>query len=477
MFNNLRRTCEVAHSPCIWSANLKSPMTSPTVRRVSECFIKPLHDLSQETKQPIYFTPFELPFLNLNYSQKGLLFAKPNNQDFSITAFLDDLRRSLSATLTHFFPLAARFATRKQENPPSYVIYIDPQNSPGAKFVHATVDLTVSDIVIKSGDVPSVVHSFFDLNDAICHDGHTLPLLSIQVTELTDGIFIGGSVNHLLADGTSFWHFMSAWSEIFTSKDHENHHFISRPPIFKRWVLEGSDPITSLPFTHHDQFIERSEKPQVKERFFHFSSATVSKLKAKANNECNTQRISSLQAVSALLWRCVTRVRHQAPNSETVCKLVVSNRGRLNPPLSDDYFGNPIDTVRGTTTVEDLMAHGLGWAALKIHEAIANHNDEVVKKWVESWYRNPVVYKMNGLFHPNITHIGSSPRFDMYGCEFGLGKAVAARSGIMNKADGKMTMYPGREGGGSMDVEVCLLPEFMMDLESDEEFISALKSN
>ncbi|KAI3821372.1 hypothetical protein L1987_08938 [Smallanthus sonchifolius] len=175
---------------------------------------------------------------------------------------------------------------------------------------------------------------------------------------------------HLLTDGTSFWHFMFAWSEIFTSKDQENHHFISRPPIFKRLLVEGSDPITSLPFT----------------------------------------------------------------------------------------------TVVGTTTVEDLMAHELGWAALRIHEAVANHNDEVVKKWVESWYRNPIVYKMNGLFHPNITHIGSSPRFDMYGCEFGLGKAVAARSGFVNNADGKMTMYPGREGGGSMDVEVCLLPEYMMSL-------------
>ncbi|KAI3821190.1 hypothetical protein L1987_08749 [Smallanthus sonchifolius] len=271
---------------------------------------------------------------------------------------------------------------------------------------------------------------------------------------------------------------MCAWSEIFTSKDHENHHFISRPPIFKRWVLEGSHSITNLPFTAHDQSsIEQSKKPQLKERFFHFSSAAVSKLKAKANKECNTQNISSLQTVSALLWRCVTRVRHQANDSETVCKLLVNNRCRVNPPLSDDYFGSPVDIISGTATVEDLMAHGLRWAALRMHLTVSNHDDAAVKKWVESWYRNPVVYKRNGLFHPNTTHIGSSPRFDMYGCEFGLGKALAARSGSMNKADGKVTMYPGREGGGSMGVEVCLLPEYMMELECDEEFISVLKSN
>ncbi|XP_076937609.1 putative acetyltransferase At3g50280 [Bidens hawaiensis] len=453
-------------------------MTSQKVRRVSECFVKPQHNLSQDAKQPIYFTPYELTLLNVTYSQKGLLFTKPpENQDFSVTAFLDDLRRSLSATLTHFYPLAARLATRKQDNPPSHVIYIDPENSPGVKFIHATVDddVTVSD-VLTSPNVPSVVHSFFDLNDAINHDGHTLPLLSIQVTELTDGIFIGGSVNHLLADGTSFWHFMASWSEVFRSKDENEYISISRPPILKRWILEGYDPITKLPFSHQDdQFIERSEKQQVRERFFHFSSAAVSKLKAIANDECNTQKISSLQAVSALLWRCVTRVRHQPDNSETVCRLVVSNRRRVNPPLSDDYFGSPVGVVMGTATVGDLMARGLGWAALKIHEAVTNYDDAEVKKWVESWYRNPIVNKLNKVFHPNTTHIGSSPRFDMYGCEFGLGKAVAARSGFANKADGKLTMYPGREGSGSMDVEVCLLPEYMMDLQCNEEFINATK--
>ncbi|KAK1407587.1 hypothetical protein QVD17_39207 [Tagetes erecta] len=454
-------------------------MTSPTVsvKRVSECFVKPQHDHSQDAKQPIYLTPFDLPFLNLNYSQKGLLFAKPppsENQHFSITTFLNNLRNSLSATLTHFYPLAARLATRKQQNPPSYVIYIDPENSPGVKFIHATVDVSVSDI-LTSTYVPSVVHSFFDLNGAICHDGHTLPLLSIQVTELTDGIFIGGSVNHVLADGTSFWLFMSSWSQIFKSNVNENACFVSRTPIFKRWVLEQHDPITSLPFSYPDEFIERYERPQhLKERFFHFTTASVSKLKTKANTECNTEKISSLQAVSALLWRCVTRARHQPLNSETICKLVVSNRGRANPPMSEDYFGNPIGSVSATTTVEELMAHGLGCAALRIHEAVRSHDDKAVKTQVARWYRNPVVYKMSGLLPPNITHIGSSPRFDMYGCEFGLGKAVAARSGMMNKGDGKVTMYPGREGGGSMDVEVCLLPEYMMDLECDEEFISAL---
>nr|XP_043608470.1 uncharacterized acetyltransferase At3g50280-like [Erigeron canadensis] len=463
-------------------------MSSPsTVTIVSECFIKPLHDLSPETKQPLHFAPFELSFLNFNYIQKGLLFSKPpENKGFSITAFLDDLKNSLSATLTHFYPLVSRLATRIQDdhNPPSYVIYLDPKNRPGVKFIYAKTDATILDI-INPTYVPLIVGSFFDLNNAISHDGHTLPLVSIKVTELTDGIFIGGSINHVVADGTSFWHFMTSWSEIFKSKNRETC-IISRTPVFKRLALEGYDPRVNLPYTHHGQFIERSEHPQdddLKERFFHFSSASVARLKNKANaelsNNNNTQKkiISSLQAVSALLWRCITRVRRQPGDSETECVLAVCNRRRINPPLSDGYFGSPVLTVKGTKTVEELMKNGLGWAALYLHETITNHDDEAVKKWAESWFRNPVAYKISDMLSPfsNVVLISSSPRFDMYGCEFGLGKAVAVRSGPANKGDGAMTMYPGREGGGSIDVEVCLSAETMKDLEHEEEFISALK--
>ncbi|KAL8216241.1 hypothetical protein R6Q57_023078 [Mikania cordata] len=447
-------------------------MSCASVKLISEWFIEPKDEPTPEAQEPIHFTPFELPCINIKYSQKGLLFAKPETQDFSITSFLNDLRQSLSVTLNHFYPIAARFATRKQDNPPSYVIYLDSSNTPGVKLVYATTDATVSD-VLDPPYVPSLAHSFFDLNEAISHDGHTLPVLSVQVTELVDGVFIGGSVNHMVADGTSFWHFMGTWSRIFRSGG-EYH---GSTPAFKRCSLDGFDPVISIPYTHHDQFIERLEIRTFKERFFSFSSSSISELKSKANSECNTHKISSLQAVIALLWRCITRARCLSLDSETSCSLMVSVRRRLNPPLSDDYFGNPVQFVKGKASVRDLLSHGLGWVAFRLHEAVINHDDTAIRESVESWIRRPVVYKMSQIGDPNGLHVGSSPRFDMYGCEFGLGKALAARSGCTNKNDGKITMFPGREGGGSMDLEVCLSPENMKNIESDEELMCALSYN
>ncbi|KAI3684694.1 hypothetical protein L6452_33919 [Arctium lappa] len=448
-------------------------MESPNVKCISHCFIKPKL-VSEKSNKPIYFSPWDLAMINVNYIQKGLLFRSPENQDFSIATFLDDLKDSLSVTLTHFHPLAARLSTVKQQNPPSMVVFLNPENSPGARFIHSTVDLTISD-VLQPTDVPLIVQSFFDHHEAIDHDGHELSLLSIQVTELIDGIFIGCSINHMVVDGTSFWHFFNSWSEVFRSKT-QNGHFapVSRPPVLERWIPEGSDPILTLPFTHDDEFIDRPNRPFLRERIFHFSSNSLSKLKSNVNSDCNTTKISTLQCLSALVWRCVTRSRRSPENQETGCRLAVNNRSRISPNLPENYLGNSIQAVRGATTVGVLLNESVGWAAWLLHELVVNHDDKAIREFVGSWLKSPFVYKMGQFFDGNSIQMGSSPRFDMYGNEFGLGKGVAVLSGYANKFDGKVTLYPGRDGGGSIDLEVCLLPENMAVFECDEELMSVV---
>ncbi|CBI19490.3 unnamed protein product, partial [Vitis vinifera] len=187
--------------------------------RNPKCFIKPKFT-SEETKEPCYLTPWDLAMLSVNYIQKGLLFSKPPDvddpQNFMAT-LLDRLKDSLALTLDHFYPLAGRLATKKED----------------------------------------IIQSFFDHDRVINHDGHTLSLLSIQVTELVDGIFIGCSINHSMVDGTSFWHFFNAWSEVFTAQEKNSPITLSRPPILKRWFPDGYGPIINLPFTHHDEFIKQ----------------------------------------------------------------------------------------------------------------------------------------------------------------------------------------------------------------------------
>ncbi|KAG5048163.1 hypothetical protein JHK85_009266 [Glycine max] len=451
--------------------------TTPVVQRISECFVKP-HGLTQVSNQICHLTQWDIVMLSMHYIQKGLLFKKPtplvDQHDF-IENLLEKLKHSLSLTLSHFYPLAGRFVTHKTQDPPSYAVSVDSKNSDGARFIYATLDMTISDI-LSPVDVPLVVQSLFDHHKAVNHDGHSMPLLSIQVTELVDGVFLGCSMNHAVGDGTSYWNFFNTWSQIFQSqaKGHETDVPISHQPILSRWFPNDCAPPINLPFKHHDEFISRFEAPLMRERVFHFSAESIAKLKAKANMESDTTKISSFQSLSALVWRSITRACSLPYEQRTSCRLTANNRTRMEPPLPQEYFGNSVSRVSAETTVGELLENNLGWAAWKLHLAVTNHNDRVVLQSLKEWLQSPLIYQLGQPMDPYVVLISSSPRFNMYGNEFGMGKAVAVRSGYANKFDGKVTSYPGREGGGSIDLEVGLLPHIMSALESDEEFMNVV---
>ena len=456
-------------------------MNSPVVRIVSECFVKPSGQ-AQESDRICNLTPWDIAMLSLHYIQKGLLFQKPKtlvDQHHFIENLLEKLKHSLSLTLFHFYPLSGRLVTHKTEDPSSYTIFVDCSNGRGAKFIHATLDMTISDI-LSPVDLPPIVNSFFDLHKAVNHDGHTMPLLSIKVTELVDGVFIGCSMNHNLADGTSYWNFFNAWSEIFQAQAEGNEHDVPIPmvischPIHNRWFPDGCGPLINLPFKHHDEFIKRFEAPLLRGRIFHFSAESIAKLKARANAESKTTKISSLQSLSAHVWRCVTRARQTPDDERTSCKLAINNRSRMEPPLPAEYFGSAVGVVSAESTVGELLGNDLGWAAWKVHVAVGGHNDRVVRDMVKEWLQHPVIYQHGVIVDNSCVMISSSPRFNVYGNEFGMGKAVAVLSGYANKFDGDVIAHPGREGGGSIDFEVSLSPDVMSALESDQEFMEAV---
>lgn len=451
------------------------PSPPQAIVQISKCLVKPSSppDLADNLCQ---LSAWDVPMLSARYIQKGLLFSNLPPM-LSIDSIIDRLKSSLSIALTHFYQLAGRLVTEQVYGDNNEVsglhVSID-CSSQGAEFIYALASsLTVADVLAPSEDVPSLVHSFFPLNGAIGHDGHSLPLLAIQLTELSDGIFVACCFNHVVGDGISYWHFLNAWAEITRAK--EGDISISRPPVHDRWFIEGECPPIKLPFSHPDEYIERFRPPPFREKIFHFSSHSIGQLKAKANSECDTNTISSFQALSSLVWRSITRARCLPADQTTSCRLAIQNRARLQPPLSPDYFGNSIHATAATTTAGELMAHGLGWAAALLNRAVQTHNNDAIRELIRKYHEKPFVYSFT-VFDKHSVMMGSSPRFDMYGCDFGWGKAVALRSGPANKFDGKVSSYPGWEGGGSVDLEVCLLSEYMAALEVDEEFMAAVSS-
>uniref|UniRef100_A0A803LTY4 HXXXD-type acyl-transferase family protein n=1 Tax=Chenopodium quinoa TaxID=63459 RepID=A0A803LTY4_CHEQI len=426
----------------------------PLVKCISENFIKPKHEV-EESNQPYHLAPHDLLLLSAHHIHFGLLFTKPpriKNQEFSFLLFLESLKESFSRTLVHFYPLAGQFVTKVDEDKHESVVYVDCNKGPGARFIHATLDITISD-VLSPKDVPLVVQSFFDLNEEyVNYDGSSKPLMSVQVTELLDCIFIACSVNHCITDGTSYWHFWNVWSEIHRGS---GNHMIcdSHLPVYTRWYPDGRAPGPfPIPYTHPDDFVRKFEPTQLSDRIFCFSSDSIARLKAIANEEGYVKNISSFQSLCALLWRSMVRA-NRVPYDQIIHNhLAVNNRRRLDPPLPKYYFGNFFQSLTTSTTAGELLENDLGWAASLLHQSVIDYSDKAVHNFV------------NGC---------QFTRFDMYGNEFGLGKAIAFRSGYGNSKDtGLVFACPGSEGGVSVDLEICLPPDSMDALELDKEFMA-----
>ncbi|XP_057800844.1 protein ENHANCED PSEUDOMONAS SUSCEPTIBILITY 1-like [Salvia miltiorrhiza] len=428
-----------------------------------------------ESTARITLTPSDLELLFLEYVQMGLLFPHPHQTTLLNKNIVHHLKDSLELTL-HFFPtLVGRLATARSDDGSATCFFLDcGHRDGGVVFIHAeTSGLTVADVNESSNSGPGVVPSLFPLAGVYNKDGASHPLLAVQVTDLADGLFVGWTVNHLVADGTAFWHFLNSWAEI--SRGAES---ISKLPILSRDQV-NLDLVGARDIYIRDEHLAMNENisadqsaAELSERVFRLTKEKVAKLKARANEEMegSNGKISSLQAVIAHLWRSIIRCRSVAALEETTFEIPMGARQRMSPPLPDEYFGNAVFPGIVTLNAGKVAGNGLGWTAWQINRMVASANGaEKVKEFYSSWAKEPKFLQFDAIPTNHFILI-NSPRFDVYGNDFGWGPPVAARSGRGSSFDGRITVSAGLDEG-SLDVEVCLLKETLSAMAEDVEFM------
>ncbi|KAK9684759.1 hypothetical protein RND81_10G230100 [Saponaria officinalis] len=459
-----------------------SNKNNPKLKIILDCFIKP----NIESKTPHYLSSNDLLQLSTNYMHRGFVYAKPSSSS-SMNSFVDNLKQSISLALVDYYPLSGRLETVKYPDDHSSWVYVNCNTGSGARFIHATIvdecNLTLSNIVSCHESIPRLLRSLFDLGEpnVVNHDGHSRALLSVQVTDLVDGVFIGFTMNHCLGDGTSLWCFINALSKIFmnqmTNNNNNNNNSKNiEKPDFRAVFSDGNGPIIKLPYLDPSEFIVRCETfSRLRIRVFHFSAESIAILKAQANQNSDAQ-ISSFQALSAFVWISIIRARNQPTDSNTHCFLISNTRPKHDPPLSPNHFANFVEVITATSKVNELMSNGLGRASVLLNNAVMSLDTEVIRAKLKARDETPKVVHITQLskdFGENTPLVfGGSMRFDAYGPEFGLGKPVVTRPGYSVWMNGLIVVDPGCEGGGSADLHVCLLSKVMDVLECDHEFMS-----
>ncbi|CBI21396.3 unnamed protein product, partial [Vitis vinifera] len=302
---------------------------------------------------------------------------------FLIHSIIDHLKTSLSRTLDLFYPFVDRLGTTVNDDN-TFCIFIN-CNGARVQLIHASANgVSVGDI-LDSVYVPRIVSSFFPLNETQNYHGISELLLAVQVTELVDGIFIGCTMNHVVADGTSFWHFFNSWSEVSRGSDK-----IFLSPVFKHWLV----PRTHFPIRIPQSALVFGKVPSspTQERVFHFTKEQIAVLKAKANTEMGTNRISSLQALLAHLWVLVIRNRRLPEDQETKYIIPIGMRPRVHPPLPQQYFGVAVLGGNVTMKAGELLELGLGHTTWKMNKMISTFTEVEATNFFESWAKNPKLW-------------------------------------------------------------------------------------
>uniref|UniRef100_A0A452XM90 Acetyltransferase n=1 Tax=Aegilops tauschii subsp. strangulata TaxID=200361 RepID=A0A452XM90_AEGTS len=452
-----------------------------TVRIVSRRMVRPSSG-GGTPSEVIHLTPWDLRLLTIDHIQKGILLPKA---PVGGKRLVDALASSLARALDRYCHFAGRLAV--EELGDGTVTVALRCTGDGAELVHAAApSVAVTDLVGSVYTPSPVVWDLFSLNGVLDADAaiESLPVLSAQVTELADGVFVAVSMNHSVGDGTSFWEFFNAWSEIHRGDVNGNGlnkmNMVSTPsPVLARWFVETSPMPIPLPFSKLRHVLRRFELPPVREGFFTFSAASVKKLKARANAEMAgvaTAPISSLQALLAHLWRAVCRARRLAPGQETFYAVIIGCRGRVRgiPP---GYVGNAVVPGRAVCAAGEVLEKGLGWTAWQLNRAVASFDEAALRGFLERWVREPrfsFTGDLSSAAGGAGLETGSSPRFDVFGNDFGWGRPVGVRSGLGDKTDGKATVFEGPERGGSMSLEVCLAPDALERLVADHEFMDVV---
>nr|XP_043609507.1 uncharacterized acetyltransferase At3g50280 [Erigeron canadensis] len=462
---------------CTTSASAAASSSDPgPVTIISKCTIYPAATRDSERRcLCLQLSVSDLPMLSCQYIQKGVLLSRPPLPSHQLIPLF---KLSLSRTLSHFRPLAGRLSTA----PDGLVSILC--NDSGVQFVHATAThLHTRQILTLHSDVHPCFKTFFEFDKTLSYAGHHRPIAAVQVTEIADGVFIGCTVNHAVVDGTSFWNFFNTFAEI--TKGCQK---VTNPPDFSRENVFISPVVLPLPAGGPAATFSGDEP--LRERIIHFSREAILRMKFRANNPLwnsdlaggdsglkPKSEISSFQSLCAQLWRAVTRARKfdDEVGKTTTFRMAVNCRHRLEPKVDPLYFGNLIQSIPTVASVGALLSHDLSWAANQLHQNVVAHDNATVRRGVKDWENNPKLFPL-GNFDGAMITMGSSPRFPMYNNDFGWGRPMAVRSGKANKFDGKISAFPGRDGDGSVDLEVVLAPETMASLERDQEFMQYVSS-
>ncbi|TKY50178.1 Phenolic glucoside malonyltransferase 2 [Spatholobus suberectus] len=428
---------------------------SPTLRVHQVCPISPPQETAP-TSLP--FTFFDVLWLRFPPVERLFFYPFPTPPPSFFNSVLPNLKRSLSLTLQHFPPLAGTITW--------------PLNSPLPVITYHTGNAVPFTVAESDADFNALSSNLSEVNQrqqltphlAISHEQASV--LALQVTLFPNhGFCIGITAHHAALDGKSSTLFMKSWahlcSHLGTSPSLPKH----LTPSFDRstirdpsgigeayansWLSFGGD--TGNRSLNVWESLGGATQCEVVKGLFELTPSDIKRLKKHAESEVVDKRVraTSFSVACAYVLACAVKV--DRPKTDRVAFVFsVDCRSRLEPPVSGTYFGNCVVPQLVVVARDEVLgSDGFVKGLEGISDAL-NGLESGVLNGAENW-----MSKIQGVMGDRLFSIAGSPRFEVYGVDFGWGRPRKVDVTSVDKT-GAFSLAESRDLSGGIEIALAL---------------------
>lgn len=205
------------------------------------------------------------------------------------------------------------------------------------------------------------------------------PLGRVLLTRTPNGCVLGVSLSHAVADGYSYFAFLSSWARLFRGEPFP-------PPSHARGALaqavDGDAVVPGL--LEAGGLFRAGPRPEVDRAHLRvlrhvLSRAELVAMHGEAQNG-NPMRLSHNDTAAAWLWKkCLVEWADPDPALDTYLSCPVDFR-RLHPAAGPAYFGNAVVLATASIPRGELAEVPLGDLATRVRRAVDAVDEEAVRR-------------------------------------------------------------------------------------------------
>lgn len=369
------------------------------------------------------------------------------------------LKKSLSETLTRFYPLAGRVKDDA---------FID-CNDRGVPFVQARVlKCQLSDVITQPE--PHQLNKLlpYELDNV----GDLILAFQVNIFDC-GGMAIGVCISHKIADALSLTLFLNNWAA--TARGDSDYTNTVSPrfdlaTLFPPRSISGFKPSTGI------------AKDKIVTKRFVFSASKIAKLRAKyaddgACGELETRRPTRIEALSAFIWSRFMATTQGKPDPEKLYTVLhaVNLRTRMDPPLPEYYFGNISRFAIALLSVNSKELECSGNIVDEVRDAIRKIDGNYVRKLQEAGSVGHLDFmkdRAEKIRKGDVVSFGFSSlcRFPLYETDFGWGKPIWVGSASLTFKN--LVVFMDTSSSGGIEAWINMNEEDMARLESDKELLA-----